>query len=144
MFLKQISVFIENRQGRLDELTSFLGENHIDLVALSIADTTNFGIFRAIVDCPDRAADVLRQHGYTAKTTDVLAVAVPDEPGGLARVLRMLREAGISIEYLYSLVRRVGHQAVIVFKVDEPAKAGALFAQQGIKLVVQDDISCEN
>lgn len=80
MFVKQVSVFIENRQGRLDEFTTLLGQNEIDLIALSVADTTNFGMVRAIVSDYDKATTVLRDNGYTVNLTDVLAVAVPDSP----------------------------------------------------------------
>lgn len=140
MFVKQITVFIENRPGRLCEFTALLAQNSIDLVAISVADTTNFGILRAIVNHHEKAAEVLRQNGFTANITDVLGVAVPDEPGGLAKVLGMLCSADISIEYLYSLVRRVGHQAVIIFKVDKPAQAMELFTGSGVKLLAQSEI----
>lgn len=140
MFIKQISVFIENRRGRLEEFTTLLGENGIDLIALSIADTTNFGILRAIVADNERALGLVRDHGYTANLTEVLAVAVPDSPGGLAGVLTMLRDGSISIEYLYSFVRRVGKDAIIIFRVDQPEKAAALLQEKGVRLLSQEEI----
>lgn len=140
MFIKQISVFIENRHGRLEEFTTLLGENGIDLIALSIADTTNFGILRAIVADNERALRLVRDHGYTANLTEVLAVAVPDSPGGLAGVLTMLRDGSISIEYLYSFVRRVGKDAIIIFRVDQPEKAAALLQEKGVRLLSQEEI----
>ena len=140
MFIKQISVFIENRHGRLEEFTTLLGENGIDLIALSIADTTNFGILRAIVADNERALGLVRDHGYTANLTEVLAVAVPDSPGGLAGVLTMLRDGSISIEYLYSFVRRVGKDAIIIFRVDQPDKAAALLQEKGVRLLSQEEI----
>ncbi len=140
MFIKQISVFIENRHGRLEEFTTLLGENGIDLIALSIADTTNFGILRAIVADNERALGLVRDHGYTANLTEVLAVAVPDSPGGLAGVLTMLRDGSISIEYLYSFVRRVGKDAIIIFRVDQPEKAAALLQEKGVRLLSQEEI----
>ena len=91
MFIKQISVFIENRHGRLTEFTKLLGKNDIDLIALSIADTTNFGILRAIVSDNDKALKISRDAGFTANLTEVLAVAVPDVPGGLDGVLQLYR-----------------------------------------------------
>lgn len=141
MFIKQISVFIENRHGRLEEFTTLLGENGIDLIALSIADTTNFGILRAIVADNERALGLVRDHGYTANLTEVLAVAVPDSPGGLAGVLAMLRDGSISIEYLYSFVRRVGKDAIIIFRVDQPEKAAALLQEKGVRLLSQEEIA---
>lgn len=140
MFVKQITVFIENRPGRLCDFTALLAQNNVDLVAISVADTTNFGILRAIVNNHEKAAQVLRQGGYTAKVTDVLAVAVPDEPGGLAKVLGLLCDVDISIEYMYSLVRRVGHQAVIIFKVDKPEVAAKIFTNNNITLITQAEI----
>ncbi len=141
MFIKQISVFIENRHGRLEEFTTLLGENGIDLIALSIADTTNFGILRAIVADNEKALRLVRDHGYTANLTEVLAVAVPDSPGGLAGVLTMLRDGSISIEYLYSFVRRVGKDAIIIFRVDQPEKAAALLQEKGVRLLSQEEIA---
>ena len=140
MFIKQISVFIENRHGRLEEFTTLLGENGIDLIALSIADTTNFGILRAIVADNEKALRLVRDHGYTANLTEVLAVAVPDSPGGLAGVLTMLRDGSISIESLYSFVRRVGKDAIIIFRVDQPEKAAALLQEKGVRLLSQEEI----
>ncbi len=140
MFVKQISVFIENKQGRLDKLLSVLGENGIDLIALSVADTTNFGMARAIVNDYEKAVAVLKENGYTAKLTDVLAAAVPDAPGGLASVLRALHGGGVSIEYLYTLMRRIGDDAVIILRVDAPEKAIALLREKGVKLAGQSEV----
>lgn len=141
MNIQQISVFLENRRGRLEEFTQLLGDNSIDLIALSIADTTNFGIVRAIVNDNQRTVDLLRSQGYTASLTDVLAVAVSDTPGGLAEALSVLGQGGISIEYLYSFVRRVGDAAVIIFKVDQPDQAAALLAKAGIKLLSPEEVA---
>ena len=141
MFVKQITLFIENRPGRLSEFTALLAAHDIDLVAISVADTTHFGILRVIVNDCDRAAEVLRDSGYTVNLTDVLAVAVPDTPGGLAHVMALLYEKQIAIEYLYSLVRRVGHQAVIIVRVDKRQEAVELFVEKGVKLILQSDIA---
>lgn len=142
MFVKQISVFLENRQGRLAEFTSILSKNSIDLIAISVADTANFGIIRAVVAGDyEKATSVLHENGYTANLTDVLAVGVPDEPGGLAKVLQLLDAENVSIKYLYSLVRRVGDDAVLIFRVDDNEKTAALFAQNGIKMLSHSEIS---
>lgn len=143
MFIKQVSVFIENRQGRMAEFASLLAENSIDLIALSIADTTNFGILRVIVSDYQKTADILRENGYTANITDVLAVAVSDQPGGLAKALRLMHENNIFIEYLYSLVRRVNKNAIIIFRVNQPDVAVKLFNENGIRLVSQAEINEE-
>ncbi|NLW78469.1 MAG: acetolactate synthase [Ruminococcaceae bacterium] len=144
MSVKQISVFIENRQGALEKFTRLLGENGIDLNALSMADTTNFGILRAIVNEPAKALQLVKDHGYTANLTDVLAVAVPDSPGGLTDALEALTRGNVSIEYLYSLVRRVGEKAVIIFRVDKPDEAAALLAGAHVELLSHQAIAQAN
>lgn len=140
MFVKQISVFLENRQGRLEEWTTLLGQNGVDLIALSIADTTDFGILRAIVNDNEKAIRLMHDSGFTASLVDVLAVAVPDAPDGLARVLRLIKERDISIEYLYSLVRRVGSNAIIIFRVDRPEDAAGLLEENGVRLLTHEQI----
>ena len=134
MFIKQISVFIENRHGRLTEFTKLLGKNDIDLIALSIADTTNFGILRAIVSDNDKALKI-------SNLTEVLAVAVPDVPGGLDGVLQLLSDNDIFIEYLYSFVRRVGNDAIIIFRVDQPERCAQLLKDNGIRILEQNEIA---
>lgn len=141
MFIKQISVFIENRHGRLTEFTKLLGKNDIDLIALSIADTTNFGILRAIVSDNDKALKISRDAGFTANLTEVLAVAVPDVPGGLDDVLQLLSDNDIFIEYLYSFVRRVGNDAIIIFRVDQPERCAQLLKDNGIRILEQNEIA---
>jgi len=140
MYVKQISVFIENTPGRLAELTKVLADNEIDLVSLSIADTTNFGILRGIVTDPDYACKVLGDQGYTVKVTDVLAVSVPDHPGGLATVLTSLAEKNIVLEYLYSFVRKTGDHALIIIRVDKPEEAVKVLTAAGVKLLSQDEV----
>ncbi|NLB90682.1 MAG: ACT domain-containing protein [Clostridiales bacterium] len=140
MHVKQISVFIENSSGRLADFTALLGKENIDLVSLSIGDTTHFGILRAIVADYERAVKIISDAGYTLRLTDVLAVAVPDEPGGLSKVLRILSEEDISIEYLYSFVRNAGKNALIVFRVVELEKASKLLSKRGIQLLSQEEV----
>ena len=138
--VKQISVFLENSKGRLADMTATLGNAGIDLLALSIADTTNFGILRAIVNDTDKAMNVLKSEGYTANTTEVLAVNVPDSPGGLARVLALLNDADVNVEYLYSFVRKAGENALILFKVNQVAVAAKVLADAGMTMLDQDEI----
>ena len=140
MVAKQVTALIEFKKGRLVDLTRLLGENGIDLLALSLADNVDFTMVRAIVDDPEKAVQVLQGNGYTAKMNDVLAVAVPDEPCGLARALEALRSNDITILYLYSLVRRVGSHAVIIFRVEEQEKAIQKLKEAGIGLMSQEDL----
>jgi len=140
MFIRQISVFIENRKGRLAEFCRLLGEHGIDMVAVTIADTTSFGILRAIVDDTDRAVKLLRDANYAVTVTEVLAVAVEDQPGGLGVALEKLKDAGIGVEYLYSFVRHVGGQSVFLLRVDDPTLAVKVFKDGGIRLLSHDEV----
>lgn len=140
MYVQQISVFIENQPGKLADFAELLGRESIDLVALSIADTTNFGILRCIVCDYERAERVMTEAGYTARVTEVLAVSVPDKPGGMAMAIRALTDAGISIEYLYSFVRTAGSNALLIFRVEELEKAAKVLEDQGISLITQEQV----
>ena len=140
MYVQQISVFIENAPGKLAEFAELLGREGIDLIALSIADTTNFGILRCIVSDWERAAKVISKAGYTATVTEVLAVAVPDHPGGMAQAIRVLTDAGISIEYLYSFVRQAGKGALLIFRVDALEDAAKVLAGGGFELLTEEKV----
>ena len=140
MSIKQMSVFLENRLGALAEFTAFLAEKNIDLFAMSLADTTDFGIVRTIVDDTDRALALVKEQGYTANVTPVLAVAVQDTPGGLSSALAALHEGNVSIEYLYSFVRRVNHNAVIIFRVSDAEGAERILLDKGLSLLGQEEI----
>ena len=121
-------------------MTKTLGDAGVDLLALSIADTASFGILRAIVSDTDKAMKVLKSEGYTANTTEVLAVIVPDVPGGLASVLALLNDAHVNVEYLYSFVRKTEGNALILFKVDKVAEAAETLAGAGMKMLDQPEI----
>jgi len=138
--VKQLSVFLENSKGRLAKMTSVLKESGVDLLALSIADTTNFGILRAIVSDNDKAVTALREAGYTVNLNDVLAVVVDDRPGGLADILNLLYENNISVEYLYSFVRTHRENALILFKVDDNESAAAILSANGVALLSKEQI----
>lgn len=140
MYVKQISVFIENTPGRLAHFTKLLGEHGIDLVSLSVADTTHFGILRGIVADYEKAVELISENGYTVKLTEVLAVSVPDQPGGLAMVLEELAKNDIAVEYLYSFVRNVGGNALIIFRVDKLPEAEKVLTQAGVKLLSQEEV----
>jgi hypothetical protein len=116
--IEQLSVFLENRPGRLAQLTRKLGESGIDMHALMIAETADFGVIRIICDTPRRARQVLEAHGFGVSIANVTAIEIPDRPGGLADVLEVLDEAGINVEYAYCFVEPSGDAAVDVFKVD--------------------------
>ena len=119
MRVKQISIFIENRSGRLREVTEVLGSNGINIRALSLADTSDYGILRLIVDQPDKALTVLKKANFTLSETDVIAVEVKDEPGGLARVLAILGNTGINVEYMYAFVEKSSNNAVVIFRIED-------------------------
>jgi len=141
MFVKQISVFLENKPGKLFQVTQVLKEHNIDISAISVADTTEFGIARMIVDKPDLAEDVIKAAKFPVSTTDVLAVEVPDTPGGLNDALKVLFDASISVEYLYSFIKRNGDKALILFRVENPTKAVEVLQSAGIKLYSNEEIN---
>ena len=124
--IDQVSVFLENRTGRLAELCRALGDAGIDMHALMVADTEEFGVVRIICDTPQRAAALLDEKGFSASVTPVLAVEIPDRPGGLADVLEAFGGDGISVEYAYCFVEPSGAAAVDIFKVDVPGADAAL------------------
>jgi hypothetical protein len=140
MTIDQISVFVENRPGRLAEVTALLGGAGIDLRALSIADTENFGILRLIVSEPQRALDVLRAAEYVGSVTPVLAAPLTDAPGSLAEVLRALAEADINLEYLYAFITRQAGHAYVVLRVTDNERAAAVLAEHGIAAACPDEI----
>ena len=123
MKVEQISIFIENKSGRLAEITRILGDAGINIRALSLADTSDFGILRLIVDNVETAKAVLKETGFTVSKTEVVAVEVPDRPGGLSSLLQTLDANQINVEYMYAFVERCGGNAVIIFRFDETDKA---------------------
>lgn len=123
MKVEQISIFIENKSGRLAEITRILGDAGINIRALSLADTSDFGILRLIVDNVETAKTVLKEKGFTVSKTEVVAVEVPDRPGGLSSLLQMLDAHQINVEYMYAFVERCGGNAAIIFRFDETDKA---------------------
>ena len=114
MIIKQISIFIENKPGRLAEITDIIAKNNINIRALSVADTSNFGILRIIVDAPDKVEKVLKENEMTVSITSVIAVLVDDKAGGLAGMLKHLAESSISIEYMYGFVTKQGKACIIM------------------------------
>lgn len=140
MTIHQISVFLENRAGQLAEITKILAENHIDMRAISIAETADYGVLRVIVDDSEKATSILLSHGFILSMTPVLAVSVPDQPGGLAPVLSMLAEVGIDIEYMYSLFTHQHGHAYMVFRVSDEAKFISQLESHGMKTVSSQEL----
>lgn len=140
MVVKQLSVFIENKSGRLVQITEILGKNQIDIRAVSIADTTSFGILRLIVDDPDRAKMVLREAGFTVSITEVIAISIEDEPGGLSKALRVLSNAQISVEYMYAFLSREDKTAYVIFRVEDNDEAVQALRKAGIVCLSSEDI----
>lgn len=137
---KQISIFLENKAGRLAHVTRVLGDAGINIRALSIADTSDFGILRVIVNDPDQAYRILRAAEFTVSETEVVAVQVPDSPGGLASVLEQMSEENLNIEYLYAFIGSSGNEALVIFKVEDIEKARNSFKERGIKFLEEDEL----
>ncbi len=134
--VQQVSVFLENKSGRLAEVCSTLGANDINIRALCIADTSDFGILRLIVNDPARATSVLQDGGFSVGSTAVIALQIPDRPGGLGGVLKLLEESGINVEYMYAFfVRREG-DAVVVFRVADEALDQTIAAMQAADIPI--------
>ncbi|AZT90207.1 ACT domain-containing protein [Caldicellulosiruptor changbaiensis] len=140
MYVKQISVFLENKSGRLAEVTSILGKNNIDISALSIADTTDFGILRLIVNKPDLALQVLKENGFTVSATDVIAIAVEDKPGGLAKVLDILYKNDIGIEYMYAFVGKITDEALVILKVENGDYAVNVLKENNVRILSANEV----
>ena len=140
MNVKQISVFIENKKGRLARVTRILADNNIDISALSIADTTDFGILRLIVNNPDKAEQALKDNGFAVKATSVIAVGVNDEPGGLAVALEALDAQDISIEYMYAFVGKTTNEALVIIRADEADKAIDVLTGCGVRVLTANQV----
>jgi len=135
MKIDQISVFLENKSGRLAKVTAVLGEAGINIRALSLADTSDFGILRLIVNDSGKAREVLKENGFTVGKTEVVALEVEDRPGGLANILEMLSSHGINIEYMYAFVERSGEDAIIICRFDETDKAISVLQENNIAIL---------
>ena len=135
MRVEQISVFLENKAGRLAEVARILSEAGVNIRALSLADTSDFGIFLLIVDNNDKAKTALKEQGLTVGKTDVVAVEVDDRPGGLSRILDILSKEQINVEYMYAFVQHSGKDAVIIFRFDDIDAAIKLLMEKGVKVI---------
>ncbi len=140
MQVKQISIFLENKTGRLAQVTATLASAGVNIRALAVADTTDFGVLRLIVDDTEAAESALKDNGFTVRKTDVVAVEVADRPGGLNDLLNQLSDAGINIEYMYAFVRQSGDNAVMIFRFDHPQQAADRLKQNGIQVIDSDKL----
>lgn len=140
MIIKQISVFVENKAGRLAEITTLLAEAGVDIRALSVADTNDFGILRLIVNDPDKAEEMLKKHGYTVALTKVLAIGIHDQPGGLAAPMKTLFEHHISVEYMYAFISKSVDTAYVILRVEDNERAAQVLQESGVKLVPEDEV----
>ena len=140
MLVEQIAVSLENKSGRLAEITAILAENSINIRALSVADTADFGILRLIVDKVEAAKTVLRENGFTVGKTQVIAVEVEDRTGGLARVLKCIKDAGINVEYMYAFVNKTGENAVLIFRFEKMEEAIVTLQKEGFTILTREQI----
>ncbi len=140
MRVEQIAVFLENKSGRLAEITAILADNNINIRALSVADTADFGILRLIVDQVAEAEKVLRDNGFTVGKTTVIAVEVPDRTGGLATVLKCIEKQGLNVEYMYAFVNKTGENAVLIFRFDEMDQAIKSLQEDGFTILESKQI----
>ena len=144
MTIHQISVFLENRAGQLAEITKVLADSGIDMRAISIAETADYGVLRLIVDQPQKTTATLLEHGFVLSMTPVTVVAVPDQPGGLAPVLQLVAEGNIDIEYMYSLFTHKEGRAYMVFRVSDDEKFAALLQEHGIATISSEELEIES
>ena len=140
MKVEQISVFLENKAGRLAEVTRILGEAGVNIRALSLADTTDFGILRLVADDTEKAQQVLKDNGFTVGVTEVIAVAAEDKPGGMDKILQVTSKAALNIEYMYAFTQKSGESGILLFKFDDPAKALAAFNAAGFKILSGEEV----
>ncbi len=135
MKVDQLSIFLENRSGRLAEVTRLLSENSVNIRALSLADTSDFGILRLIVSDFDKAKAKLKENGFTVGRTSVVAVEVDDQPGGLHHILTLLQDQGINVEYMYAFVQQSGKNAIIIFRFDRTDQAIEILNKNNITTI---------
>ena len=140
MLVKQISVFLENSFGRLAEVTKTLGKADIDIRALFVVDSSDYGVLRMILDKPEEAVKVLTEAGFTVSTTQVLAIAIPDTPGTLDQTLTKFSETGESMDYIYGFVGRKSSEAVMVIRVQNYDPVIKAFEEAGIRILKPEEV----
>jgi len=140
MTIKQLSIFVENRRGKMTEITEALASKGIDMRALSLADTNEFGLLRMVVSDPDAAFALLREAGMMVRLSEVVAIGVPDKPGEFAKATRLISDAGVDLEYLYALASRVDGEAVIIMRLDQPGAGISALRKGGFRIIGADEI----
>ena len=140
MLVKQLSLFLENRSGRLAAATRVLAQNGVNILALSLADTSDFGVLRVIVDKPEAAQKTLRDAGFTVVASDVIAVEVEDQPGGLAAVLDILQRDAVNLEYMYAFSSLKAHRAALVFRFEDPDAAIRSLTNASVSVMSKTDL----
>jgi hypothetical protein len=140
MKITQISIFLENRKGRLYDVCSLLGQNSVNIRALTIAETESFGVLRIVVDKSDLAIKLLRDNHFVANFTDVVAIEVPDKPGGLASILKVFADNDVNIEYMYGFVEKFSDKALLVMRFEDTDFAQQILAKHNIHVVAEREI----
>lgn len=141
MKVEQISIFLENKSGRLAEVTDVLAKSGINIRALSLADTADFGILRLIVQDPEKTRDLLKENGFTAAKNEVVAVVLPDRAGGLAGILETLKGKSINVEYMYAFVQKSEGNAVLIFRFDDAGRAIEVLRAAGVKVLTGEEVA---
>ncbi|MGO9136888.1 MAG: ACT domain-containing protein [Syntrophales bacterium] len=140
MKITQLSVFLDNRAGVLADLTEYLGAKGINIRALSVAESRDFGVIRMIVPDPSLVAELLSKKGYNTRKVEVLAIRVTDEPGELGKALRTLANENVNVDYLYTFLDKLGNQAILILRVDNLDFANVVLVRNGFKLLTQEDV----
>jgi len=140
MIIKQISVFIENKTGRIYEAASILENNNINIRSLSLADSTDYGVLRMIVDKPEEAYQVLKEAGLTAKVSEVVAVEVKDQVGGFAEIMKIMYEAKINVEYMYAFVEKNKDNAILIFRFDKIKETVDVLRENGLHILKAKEV----
>ena len=141
MNVEQISIFLENKSGRLAEVMGVLYEAGINIRALYLADTADFGILRLIVNDTEKACKALKENGFTVEKTKVIAIEVPDKPGGLSIILNTIKDEGINVEYMYAFVEKSGENAIVIFRFDELERSIDVLRKAGVKIMEGEELS---
>jgi len=140
MFIQQLSIFVENKPGRLASITNLLKDNSIDIRALSVADTRDFGIMRLIVNNPKKAEQVLKEADCTVSLTNVIAIGIDDHPGGLAKAMDILYANNISVEYMYAFISKTDNSAYVILRVENNEKAAEALKENGVRILSESDV----
>ena len=140
MIIKQLSIFLENRTGRIREIAALLAQSNVNIRALTLADSSDFGIMRLIVDKLDTALKCLKENNISTALTSVVAVEVPDKPGGLAEVLNIISDSGFDIVYMYSLPEKKHNNAIMIMRLNNTEEAAGILKEQGLSILKQEQV----